>query len=349
MTDTISPPERLIQRVTQQDIARELGVSQATVSLVMGGSNQARISPHLSQLIRETARRMNYRPNLAARQLVGKGSRMVGVIVGHPTDTCQALAAQAIAAGLFRRQYFAFACHGGRTPEELADCINQCASCGVDGIINLDPAISGHAPRAEMLADQFSCLVHAAPTHNGACSVVMDEAHGLRLAVHYLHERGHRRIAAAAPPTGCGHLVVNPLDGYKAEMASLGLDVEPGWIHEPEAYLPTRQTAAAAVEQWVAAGGVTAIIAGNDYWAIGLMQELRRRGLRVPDDVAVIGQGNQPAGQIHEPSLTTIDVRRVLLAKPLIEMLERLVSGPEIPSPERRLLIEPRLIVRQSA
>src|SRR5690606_626820 len=122
------------------------------------------ISPELVERIRAMAAEMNYRPNMAARQLVGKGTRLVGVIVRQLIERCDALQAQAVSVELFARNFSAFLCHTHGRPELLRRCGEECGQRGVEGVIGFDPQGSIDVGLKKLLAETVPWVIHACPS-----------------------------------------------------------------------------------------------------------------------------------------------------------------------------------------
>jgi DNA-binding LacI/PurR family transcriptional regulator len=178
--------------------------------------------------------------------------------------------------------------------------------------------------------------------------VSVDRAEVVRLCVRHLAGRGCRRIGLAL--TDLEHSVQQARRrGYLEELAAQKLHAQEGllWVGDQPPW-PTQSDIDRTLDALVEGQKADAVIANNDYWAMGLIKGLKRRGRRVPDDVAVIGFGNLPVATLIDPELTTVDIRHELVATRTIELLVALIEEAESPE-ERRVCIEPELIVRGSA
>ena len=190
----------------------------------------------------------------------------------------------------------------------------------------------------------------------------MDRQEAVRLAVRHLLERGRRRIGLAVMTLARRpHLA--RLHGYQRELQNHGLAIDERLVFNGAVVrlsfakynaLDGRwefpfETIDAAIDQLVGEGKADAIIAHDDFWAVALMKRLRARGLRVPDDVAVIGYLNHSMADWTDPALTTLDLQHPLAARQMVEMMAKMITRGPLPEDERVVSILPKLIVRESA
>src|SRR5437870_6552241 len=272
---------------TLADIARALGVSKMTVSRAI--NNHPEISPETRARVLEAAQRMNYRPNQYARALTTNRSYLLGVIVPD-----------------LMHSYFAEICRGIESVAKPLGYQNLICSTDEDAA-NEQVEIGALLPRTDGLILASS----AAPgdtkfyrriIREGAKIVLIDrQLEGLRtptvttddvkvgmLATEYLINLGHRRI---------GHLkgtvastAALRLDGYKKALAKHRLPLNESLVRECGF---TEQDGYESMSAWLKEGGVTsAIFAANDPAAIGAMSAISEAGLRIPEDVPIVGGGN---------------------------------------------------------
>lgn len=288
-------------RPTSRDVAREAGVSQATVSLVLGGKWHGRVSARTADGVREAARGLGYRPNLAARSLRTGRTRtallVVPALTGDFFARVQAGAADAAAGRGFGVVLYASPEGVGPAPDPFAS-----ARAAVDGVI-----ASSMAPEAlAALRDGGLPLVmlDSDPrAEQAAATVNLDIADGMRQVAAHLLGLGHRRFAHIA-----------------AEVDSWTFEVRAGAL---AAALPRAPAASLRVERAPlgVAGGLgaamralavsdsprpTALVCDDDQLAAGACKAARRLGLRVPEDVSVTGIGDLALATAVEPELTTV-------------------------------------------
>ena len=342
--------ERRTLRPRIADVAREAGVSKTAVSFAF--NNPDRLSSETAARIREVAEHLGYRPHPVARMLTQRQTMTLGVL------TPQALAV------IFSNPFFALFSEGVAHAAEdlgyelhfisprngsLAAAVRRAT---VDGVVAI--GLSGDHPEVEQIRSAGLAMVlvdsEDLPEHS---SVVVDDEGGARAAAEHLVGLGHRDIlvvaverpepAAAGSPAG---VVERRLRGYRAGLASAGLEVGPDWIVAGRASIDGGE--AAFQRAWAFGLRPTAVLAMSDAMAIGSMRAARQLSLRVPEDLSVVGFDDIDLAALVDPALTTvhqpirqkgIDAVRLLLAE--IEL-----------RPDRRpqhLRLDTRLVIRESS
>ena len=348
------------RRVTSSEIAQKLNLSRTTVSLVLSGrAKSQRIAEGTAQRIMDMAREMRYRPNLAARQLTGKGSNAVGVLVTSEmmVDLRLIEAMELLAA---ERSLRFVVGHSVGSAEQVKDYIDDFRSRGVDGMFSF---FHQHPVQGKVLLPELAefenvvfyempaGLTGAAAEHVHYVSPDFPEAG--RLGVRCLLDQGRRRIGLVLREPFFPYATARRA-AYEAELAAAGLPVDPNLVWVITERTANRWTdrftldnALQAVDDLVVGQGVDGIVAVNDLFAAGLVAALRQRRRRVPEDVAVVGCDNEPYGEFLDPPLTTIDLRIDKIAEAMMSMMFDLLDGKTIPEAERARLITPELIVRR--
>jgi DNA-binding LacI/PurR family transcriptional regulator len=191
--------------------------------------------------------------------------------------------------------------------------------------------------------------MHAKPLEADNYCVRVDTARAIGYLVDHLLARGRRRIGLhleGAPD----ELMTVRREAYTAALAAHGMDTDPSLIDtaRTETVDPTREAIDEAIDNLAGGAGVDAIVASNDVWAAHLIQGLKARGHRVPEDVAVTGYDNLDLATIIDPSLTTIDQQHNIYAAAALDLLVAIASKAP-PPPKRTVIVEPKLIVRESA
>jgi LacI family transcriptional regulator len=324
------------KRPTIHDVAREAGVSYQTVSRVINDS--AHVSPPTRKRVLKAIKRLGYRPNRAAQILQTERSDTLEIIMTY------------YGFNLFlynmARTAHQFGYHlniSAITSDEFVKTIESAASRLIDGLI-LIPFISVVDDYDELakLSDGVPFVQIGAPLGANLPSVIYDQVQGARLATQHLIDLGHRQIAEISGPL----LNYDGYDRHAGWQATLKEhDIPVGPSEEGDF---TIEGGHQAMHRLLDNGAeFTAVFVGNDSMAIGAWAALRERGLRVPDDISIVGFDDIPVSSHLVPGLTTIRQDFGLIGQLAIEYIIGLIEDPKTPVYQRVLL--PKLITRGSA
>lgn len=291
-------------KVSMAEIARQCGVSKATVSRAL--ADDPRVKPETKQYIKEVARRFNYEPHPIASNLARRRTGTIGVVFpGAPRTIADPFFLEylnGVSSVLFEHGYSMLLPQVSR--ENAASTITQLLAPGrVDGVVLTEPRVEDE--RIEILQKNGMPFVFLGQTNvPDVAWVDGDNEGGAYLAVAELYEWGHRRIAVI---TGEQRLVAaqNRLQGYVRALKDFGLPLDQDLIWQADF---TREGAYRAVRARLQNGGLkaTAAFASNDLMAIGAIQALQEAGIRVPEDFSVIGFDGVEVGRYLTPPLTTV-------------------------------------------
>ena len=358
--------DQMHKPATLSDVARAAGVSRWVAGRVLnGGRGNSRVAAPTAGRIREAAKTLSYYPNHAALLLRGRRSHTFGLLVASAGDPLRAFLVQYLDAEAVRVGCSVLI---GNTignpavgPNQFDRYVEEFARRGVDGVFcAVHHWFQGD--RRLLVARHPNTIFYEDPGVAGAAYVTVDREEAVRLAVRHLFERGRRRIGLAVMTLARRpHLA--RLHGYQRELQNHGLAIDERLVFNGAVVrlsfakyneLDGRwefpfETIDAAIDQLVGEGKADAIIAHDDFWAVALMKRLRARGLRVPDDVAVIGYLNHSMADWTDPALTTLDLQHPLAARQMVEMMAKMITRGPLPEDERVVSILPKLIVRESA
>jgi LacI family transcriptional regulator, galactose operon repressor len=318
--------------IRMKDIARQLGVSQATVSHVLRGRHgELRISAATASRIADAARQLGYRPSALARSFKERRAYSLCLAVGHLADPFWAGLALGAQQEAERHGYTLVVTHTGEAEDKERMVVEMLRERRVDGII-LSPAHPAPHHLA-MARAQHLPFVFVDRTIEGldVPSVVTDSIAGLRLAVDHLARRGHRRIAYLGGPTQISTFR-DRLRGYRAAMTAHRLRPGPLAVSpsDPEA---ARRAASSLLERRPAA---TAIIAANFWLTVGVLRA-------VPADVEIVGFDDIAlADLLCRPVTTVVQPVEELGRRAVGLLLESLAR----PGSDRQVVLPPRLVVR---
>jgi LacI family transcriptional regulator, repressor for deo operon, udp, cdd, tsx, nupC, and nupG len=330
------------RKPTIRDVARAAGVSHGTVSRVINGGHW--VSPQARIAVEEAIRATGYTANHAARSLATGKANSVAFLLTEPQhllfeDPTFALLLRGAAEALAQRDMTLVLLVAG-TESERVSAQHFVEAGHVDGVM----LVSSH--EADPLIE--SLLGAGVPTVSCGVplghqvqvpAVSVDEAGSAREMTRYLLERGHRRIAMIAGPrdTPGGRY---RLEGFREE---LGDRLDPDLIEEGDYSEESGEAAMARLLD--RAGDIDAVFAANDRMAIGAMTTLRRRGLRVPDDIAVAGFDDSGQAARHEPALTTMRQPWSRISQEMVGLLNDAIAG----EPREAIVLPTELVVRDSA
>jgi LacI family transcriptional regulator len=330
------------RRVTIQDVAREAAVSVSAVSKVLRDAYG--VSPEMRAKVTAAIERLGYRPHAGARAMRGS-SYTIGVMLVELSSPFQPELVDGITRELEPSPYQEILVAGGVSPERQQRSIEALIDRQVDGLILIAPFMS--TSWLEQLASTVPTVVIA--RHGGAVNhdtIVSDNFDGARLIVDHLVGLGHRRITHISQPSpGLTRPFVlshTPRsDGYVEAMKRHGL--EPDVIEtahtEPGGYEAARQAFARPTPP-------TAIFAGADIAALGVLRAADEQGLHVPEDLSVTGYDNIYAAAIPQVSLTTVDQSAQLTGSMSARLLLERMNGRTQPV---HYVIAPRLVPRKTS
>ena len=348
MNRKVHKPARLI------DIARAAGVSRVTVGQVLNrsGGESVRVGEKTRERVLEIAQSMNYRPNRVAQQLRGIRSQMLGVILDTINMPVMYNRLAHLERQATRRGYRLTIGQVHHDPSGIAEYLDDFEGRGVEGVICLFDLMRGYSEELEPIFEGRDNIVfHGRPLDEEACCVRVDTPDAIRQCVGHLVDRGRKRIGMALWNMA-DQLMLRRREGYEQEHKARGIEVDEQliWSAESETESPEPETIERAIDHLVGEHKADAIIASNDAWAVRLIQHIKQRGLRVPEDVAVIGYDNLDIATVIEPALTTVDQQHHKYAEAAIDLLIRQIEEEEeeMPIDERQVTIKPKLVVRDS-
>ncbi len=335
-----------VKRVRLVDVAREAGVSPGAVTHVLGsGTSTIRVSEETARRVRAAAEKLGFQPNVAAQSIRGKSACILAALTLDSSTPVEAKRLYHLERRAYEAGYQLMVIRSWmREADNMRNFLNHLRARQVDGLVVFS-RISYRQLREntnEEFAGFPSIFNSWASTSANEPGVLPDIAHGTRIAVDHLVARGKCRIGAHI-------LAPNPArtDAWRKALRRHGLEPDPRFLFhwDPTAgHVPNVAATTAAAEAMIAAK-VDAVIAENDLWAAGMLSTFARQGIRVPEDIAVIGYNNLDFAKLLNPALTTIDEEDDQQAEAMLERILALIGGKTAD----QIKIKPRLIIRESA
>jgi len=327
--------------VTIIDVAREAGVSYATVSRVI--NNKGYINPETRERVMRAVTKLGYVVNQQARSLAGGRSQVVGLLVPGVDNAYIGEIIRGIDEELARESYdlMLYTAHNRKTRESIY--VGTLTQGLADGLLLVLPRAPGaYIETLRRRSFPYVLIDHQGIDDTGP-SVGATNRRGGHDATRYLIELGHRRIGFI---TGTLDLrcSTDRLDGYRAALAEYGLQADPALIREGNFMQPSGY--AGARELLALPQRPTAIFASNDVSAFGVMEAARDCGLRIPEDISIVGFDDIPQASHVNPTLTTVRQPLEQMGRLATRMLlERIRDRAR---PAERVELPTELIIRGS-
>lgn len=323
------------------DVARESGVSYSTVSRVLNGYEF--VKPATRSRVLQAAEKLGYVPNPQARSLAGGRSNLIGVLVpgidnGYISELVRGIDEE-LAKSDYNLIVYTTRRQTGRESVYAATIMNGAA----DGLLLVVPMVS--ASYLPLLREhQFPLVMIDQSDMTGKSSFVdATNWQGAYDATQYLIRLGHQRIGFIAGLSGTTS-AADRLEGYLTALSDHGIQNDSSLI-EPGNYIE-RGGYEAALKLLDVPNRPTAIFAANDLSAFGVMEAVQQRGLRIPEDISLVGFDNLPQASLVYPKLTTIHQPLEQMGQVAVKMLLEQIQNPDLPP--RHVTLATQLIVRDS-
>ena len=328
-----------------KDIARDLGVSTVTVSKVL--RNHPDVGEETRQRVLARVKELDYRPNLAARGLVTGRTYLVGLIVPDLLHPFFAEIAASISDTLRKDDYYLVVSSSEEDPDLEEQEISQLLARRLDALIiaSCRPTVEVFSP-IEKQKTPYVLIDRSFPGLSSNFVGVDDLAAGL-LATQHLLDIGCKRVAhIRGPETSPG---IQRLEGYKRALAQNGKSfIDEYVIFEPKGDVGTRQRGAEAMQQLLNCRHIPdGVFCFNDPLAMGAVNEAVNQGLRIPEDIAIIGCGNLHYDDSLRVPLSSIDQHSHRIGAEAAQLVLAALKSKVAPKP-RTILLPPELIVRGS-
>lgn len=315
------------RNITITEIAKEAGVSKSTVSRVL--NNKVDVLPETKKRVLQVVKKYNFQPNAYAKGISQKYTRCIGVVVPHDIDY------------IFKNQYYSeiqrailkTAQNRGYYVlviccRDMKEAVDAAMQKRVDGLIIVSPTIEHKEVMCNFLELKVPFVIAGlAKFIPDAYQVFIDDYYGATLVMQHLAGFGHKRIAYINGP----NFFPSNSERYRAYwdfMISNNFKIDAGMVQEGGNTIESGYSAALTI--LTTNLNVTAIFTASDYMAIGAEKAVIDIGLKVPDDISIVGFDNVPISEHVTPAITTIDQSIELKGKKCVDLLIDIIEKPDV-------------------
>ncbi len=327
--------------VTALDVAQKAGVSRSAVSRVF--TPGASVSKRTAEKVRCAADALGYRPNVLARSLITGRSRIIGLVVAYLENQFYPEAIERLSRHLQERGYHVLVFMASNSGEEADEVMEELLDYQVDGIIAASVGMSNDLTRRCEAAGIPIVLFNRAQDDDRLSSVTSDNYHGGRKLAEFLVAGGHKRVAHIAGWEGASTQRDREA-GFVAGLAAAGQTLAARGVSD----FDFERAKTIAREMFSSDTYPDAVFCANDHMAFAVMDVLRfELGLRVPDDVSVVGYDDVTLAAWPSYDLTTVRQPAGQMARATVDILMDRLADPE--TKPRRVALDGPLILRRSA
>jgi LacI family transcriptional regulator len=326
---------------TMKDVAQLAGVSIQTVSVVV--NNKSDISDETRARVLAAVEALNYQPDLVARSLRTRRTKAIALVVSNIASIAIATMAKAAEAYAHSLGYRLILYNTDNDTERETNYFQAAVQQWVEGVVFI--AAMGRLGRIDILeaAGIPTVAIDRVPDNYSGPAVMLDNQKAGCLAGDHLLDLGHRQMAHIGGPMQI-RLARERLAGFQQALEARG--VEPSSYHIEEGVFSCQHGYLAMQRLLAHRPRPTAVFAANDLMAIGAMRAVAEAGLRVPNDISIVGVDDIEVAAFQTPPLTTVRQRCAELATLGVQLLFDILAGKELA--QSQIVIEPTLIVRQS-
>lgn len=334
-------------RTTIYDIAKELDITAASVSRAL--NNNPKISESTRKLVLETATRMNYRQNKLALALRSGKSFNVGVIVPRIDSNFFASIIRGIEEELYAHKYNVIICQTHEDEKREIENISTLLNAQVDGILMSVSNVSSENDRIiKRVIEKKVPLIFFDRKKNidGVSSVTINDYDVSYLATKHLIDQGCTRIAHFKGNQSL-EIFLNRFNGYKQALLDNGLVFDENYVIQTKSNIDEGRL---AVDTLLGlANPPDAIFSSSDFAALGAIQELKAKGLRIPEDFCVVGFGNEPFTKFMELPMSTVDQAPLEMGRMTANVFLEHINNSGNVKIEKRVVLTPELHIRKSS
>jgi DNA-binding LacI/PurR family transcriptional regulator len=328
---------------TMKDIARRANVSLSTVSAVINQS--AYVSPELTKRVRQAIEELNYKPNAVARSLKKKSTNTIGVIVTDILNPYYPAMVKGMEDTAINNNFSVILCNTSNDRKRFLSYLELMVEKQVDGLLLANISNSEDLEEVEKTGLKYVLVVRK-PNSYGKNFVGINNPLTSQLAVNHLAAQGYKRIAYFAGDSEISTARERKA-GFFSGMQENKLEIDPLLIYDGDYSIESGYANVKKMLNQVKQLP-EAICASSDVVAFGIIKGLRDSGIRVPEDIAVIGNDNNPFSENFIVPLTTVDHHTYDLGRLSMEFLLETITEKESSAQSKQIILTPTLIVRES-
>ncbi|EII3092795.1 substrate-binding domain-containing protein [Vibrio cholerae] len=327
---------------TMKDIARLAGVSTSTVSHVINKSRF--VSDEIAERVNNAAQQLNYAPSALARSLKMNRTKTIGMLVTTSTNPFFGEVVKGVERSCYHQGYNLILCNTEGDNQRMKASINTLLQKRVDGLLLMCSTLEGERLDVfDRYPDIPIVVMDWGPILFASDKIQDNSLQGGYMAAKHLIECGHKEIGCITGPL-IRHQAQMRYEGYKRALAEAGIAINPDWIVESDFEC---EGGYQAFDKLYQRGKLpSALFVSNDMMAMGVIQAASQRGLRVPDDLSLIGYDDVHIAKFMTPALTTIHQPKYRLGKAAVDTLLYRLENPDTTA--QVVQLEPTLVVRNS-
>tara|TARA_R110002020_G_scaffold296658_1_gene512332 strand:+ start:132348 stop:133406 length:1059 start_codon:yes stop_codon:yes gene_type:complete len=332
--------------VTIYDISKQLKISTATVSRALNNSD--RVSQKTRDLVLKTAKELNYQQNSLALALKSGKTNNIGVVVPYINHSFFASVIRGIEEELTPVGYHVIICQTHENVENEAKQIQTLLNTHIDGIfMSVSKTTQDIDHITNILNNNVPLIFFDRKKEiTGVSSVTIDDFQGGFMATEHLIKQGCKRIAHLSGDLNLD-IYLKRYEGYLDALKAYNIPIDRDLIIEVNSKL---ESGAVAVQQlYNLPKKIDAIFSSSDYAALGAIQELRAREVKIPDEVCVVGFSNEPFTQYMEMPITSVNQTPVLMGKIAAQVFLEQINEKKRMTVEKKVVLAPELCIRNSS
>lgn len=328
---------------TIRDVAKKAGVSIATVSYVLTGKKK--VPPATAEKVLKAVKELGYVPNKVARSLKKATTQIIGVLVPDIRNPFFPDVVDALSEALSEKGYQIIVASSDEDPRKQKEIIHSFLEYRVAGIIAIPTGSSSSVVKDfEKLCFTTPIVLLDRSVDVPCPKVVLDNRKAAEDITRFILDRGHSRVGLIAPPL---HLSIGQerFEGYAKALRDRGIGLDPALVYEGDLFAESGRRAFVYFMSMEKDRRPTAILSCSDVMTLGVLREIRKRGLKIPEDISIASFDNPDYFELLNPPLTCIAQPTIALGKKAAELMTEALKGRKMAGVYK---YKGKLVVRES-